>query len=75
MALLGVFKPVALGYAGSSAFLPGVVAWYVRLFGEAPVLSDNTFSAIVAIVMVTTLVTPPLLKAAFAEPSAANGNP
>ena len=46
-----------------------------ELLVGAPVLSDNTFSAIVAMVMLTTLVTPPLLKAAFAVPSAANGNP
>ena len=40
-----------------------------------PVLSDDTFSAIIAMVMLTTLATPPLLKAAFAERPAAGGNP
>ena len=37
VALLGVVAPVALGYAVSSAFLPGDVAWYVHLFAGAPV--------------------------------------
>lgn len=40
----------------------------------APLLSDNTFAAIVAMVMLTTLVTPPLLKAAFDRSSPANDN-
>ncbi len=30
-----------------------------------PIFSDQVFAAIVAMVMLTTLVTPPLLKAAF----------
>ena len=37
------------------------------MVGGAPVFSPETFSAIVAMVMVTTLATPPLLKAAFAN--------
>ncbi len=35
------------------------------LVAGAPIFSDPTFSAIVAMVMLTTLATPPLLKAAF----------
>ena len=38
------------------------------LVAGTPVLSDETFAAIIAMVMLTTLVTPPLLKAAFARP-------
>ncbi len=34
-----------------------------------PVLNDGVYSAIVAMVMLTTLATPPLLKAAFTTPS------
>ena len=39
------------------------------LVAGTPVLSDATFSAIIAMVMLTTLVTPPLLKAAFLKSS------
>ena len=39
------------------------------LVAGAPVLGDAAFPAIIAMVMLTTLVTPPLLKAAFAKPS------
>ena len=39
----------------------------------APVFSPETFSAIVAMVMLTTLVTPPLLKAAFEASAATDG--
>ncbi len=39
----------------------------------APVFSNDTFSAIVAMVMLTTLATPPLLKAAFSWKSAPKG--
>ena len=38
------------------------------LVSGTPVFTDATFAAIVAMVMLTTLVTPPLLKAAFAKP-------
>ena len=79
---LGVFKPGLNRWAVGVGMIPrGEVGLIFASIGHtvlvagAPVLSDNTFSAIVAMVMLTTLVTPPLLKAAFAEPSAANGNP
>ncbi|MYH27901.1 MAG: cation:proton antiporter [Acidobacteria bacterium] len=39
------------------------------LVAGTPVLGDATFSAIIAMVMLTTLVTPPLLKAAFSKSS------
>ncbi len=42
------------------------------LVAGAPVFSEATFSAVIAMVMLTTLVTPPLLKAAFVGSS---GNP
>ena len=37
------------------------------LVAGTPVLSDATFAAVIAMVMLTTLVTPPLLKAAFCQ--------
>ena len=40
-----------------------------------PVFNSETFSAIVAMVMLTTLATPPLLKAAFAKSSVAPAAP
>ncbi|MCY4599485.1 MAG: cation:proton antiporter [Acidobacteria bacterium] len=80
--VLGVFKRGLNRWAIGVGMIPrGEVGLIFASIGHTvlvagtPVLSDNTFSAIVAIVMLTTLVTPPLLKAAFAEPSAANGNP
>ncbi|HSQ39436.1 MAG TPA: cation:proton antiporter, partial [Anaerolineales bacterium] len=38
-------------------------------------LSDNEFSAIVVMVLVTTLITPPILRALFAQKNPRNGNP
>ena len=80
--VLGVFKRGLNRWAVGVGMIPrgevGLIfagIGHTVLVAGAPVLSDNTFSAIVAMVMLTTLVTPPLLKAAFAEPSAANGNP
>ena len=80
--VLGVFKRGLNRWAVGVGMIPrGEVGLIFASIGHtvlvagAPVLSDNTFSAIVAMVMVTTLVTPPLLKAAFAEPPAATGNP
>ena len=79
--LLGVFKRGLNRWVVGVGMIPrGEVGLIFASIGHTvlvagtPVLSDNTFSAIVAMVMLTTLVTPPLLKAAFAEPSAANGN-
>ena len=43
------------------------------LVAGTPVLGDATFSAIIAMVMLTTLVTPPLLKAAFSKLSEHSG--
>ena len=80
--VLGVFKRGLNRWAVGVGMIPrGEVGLIFASIGHtvlvagAPVLSDNTFSAIVAMVMVTTLVTPPLLKAAFAEPSAENEIP
>ncbi len=80
--VLGVFKRGLNRWAIGIGMIPrGEVGLIFASIGHTvlvagtPVLSDNTFSAIVAMVMLTTLVTPPLLKTAFAEPSAANGNP
>ena len=78
---LGVFKPGLNRWAVGVGMIPrGEVGLIFASIGHtvlvagAPVLSDNTFSAIVAMVMLTTLAAPPLLKAAFAQPSAATGN-
>ena len=78
---LGVFKPGLNRWAVGVGMIPrGEVGLIFASIGHtvlvagSPVLSDNTFSAIVAMVMLTTLAAPPLLKAAFAEPSAATGN-
>ncbi len=38
-------------------------------------LSDNEFSAIVVMVLVTTLITPPILRALFAQKNPRDGNP
>ena len=79
---LGVFKCGLNRWAVGVGMIPrGEVGLIFASIGHTvmvagtPVLSDDTFSAIIAMVMLTTLATPPLLKAAFAERPAAGGNP
>ena len=79
---LGVFKRGLNRWAVGVGMIPrGEVGLIFASIGHTvmvagtPVLSDDTFSAIIAMVMLTTLATPPLLKAAFAERPAAGGNP
>ena len=69
---LGVFKRGLNRWAVGIGMIPrGEVGLIFASIGHTvlvagtPVLSDATFSAIIAMVMLTTLVTPPLLKAAF----------
>ena len=73
---LGVFKKGLNRWAVGIGMIPrGEVGLIFASIGHTvlvagtPVLSDATFSAIIAMVMLTTLVTPPLLKAAFVESS------
>ena len=42
------------------------------MIAGAPVLNEQVFSALIAMVMLTTLVTPPLLRAVFVNGSARN---
>lgn len=74
---LGVFKQGLNRWAVGAGMVPrGEVGLIFASIGHTvlvagtPVLSDATFSALIAMVMLTTLVTPPLLKAAFARSSA-----
>ena len=76
---LGVFKPGLNRWAVGIGMIPrGEVGLIFASIGHTvlvagmPILSDATFSAIIAMVMLTTLATPPLLKAAFGKSS---GNP
>lgn len=69
---LGVVQPGLNRWAVGVGMIPrGEVGLILAGIGHgilvagAPVLREETFSAIVAMVMVTTLITPPLLKAAF----------
>lgn len=76
---LGVFKQglnrwvIGIGMIprGEVGLIFASIGHTVLVMGT-PVLSDATFAAIIAMVMLTTLVTPPLLKAAFVKSS---GNP
>ena len=71
---LGVFKQGLNRWAIGIGMIPrGEVGLIFASVGNTvlvagtPVLGDATFSAIIAMVMLTTLVTPPLLKAAFSR--------
>ena len=73
---LGVFRPELNRWAVGIGMVPrGEVGLIFAGIGHTvfvagtPVLGDAAFSAIIAMVMLTTLVTPPLLKAAFARSS------
>ena len=73
---LGVFKKGLNRWAIGIGMIPrGEVGLIFASIGHAvlvagvPVLNDATFSAVIAMVMLTTLVTPPLLKAAFVKSS------
>ena len=72
---LGVFRPGFNRWAIGIGMIPrGEVGLIFASIGHTvlvagtPVVSDATFAAIIAVVMLTTLVTPPLLKAAFVRP-------
>ena len=73
---LGVFKQGLNRWVVGIGMIPrGEVGLIFASIGHTvvvagtPVLSDATFSAIIAMVMLTTLVTPPLLKTAFLKSS------
>ena len=73
---LGVFRPGLNRWAIGVGMIPrgevGLIfagIGHTVLVAGAPVLGAQTFSAVVAMVMVTTLVTPPFLKAVFKAPT------
>ncbi len=73
---LGVFKRGVNRWAVGVGMIPrGEVGLILASIGHTvmvagtPILSDNVFSALIAMVMLTTLVTPPLLRAVFAANS------
>jgi Kef-type K+ transport system membrane component KefB len=74
--VLGVFKRGLNRWAVGVGMIPrGEVGLIFASIGHTvsvagtPIFSDQMFAAIVAMVMLTTLVTPPLLKAAFVKSS------
>ena len=74
--VLGVFEKGLNRWAIGVGMIPrGEVGLIFASVGHtvmvagAPVLNDEAFAAILAMVMLTTLATPPLLKAAFTTPS------
>ena len=75
---LGVFQPGLNRWAIGIGMIPrgevGLIfagIGHTLLVDGTPVLGGEAFSAIVAMVMLTTLVTPPLLKAVMKRPNAA----
>ena len=66
-------ESIQLGIGMISRGEVGLIVAAVGL--EAGLISPSLFSAIIGMVLITTLVTPPMLRASFAKPATPNQTP